>query len=108
MSKDQHTYPMPALFGAALLSMVMGQVHAFSVFLGPLESHYGAARSQVSLSYSFSLIAITTSVLVGHRAYGLVAPPLIALFAGALALVGLFIAIISPGIAGVWIGFAPK
>ncbi len=57
------------LIAASLLSAVLGSVHAFSVFLEPLETMFGAARSDVSLSYSFALMTLTFAVLMGHRVF---------------------------------------
>ena len=37
---------------AGLLCLVLGSVHAFSVFLVPLETAYSASRAQISLIYS--------------------------------------------------------
>ena len=52
-----------------LVTFVLGSVHAFSVFLAPLEVKLGLPRAQISLVYSFALVAITLSVTVGYRVY---------------------------------------
>ena len=52
---------------AGLLCLVLGSVHAFSVFLVPLEAAYSASRAQISLIYSFALITLTISVLIGPK-----------------------------------------
>jgi len=54
-----------------LVTFVLGSVHAFSVFIVPLESLLGLARSQISLIYSLALVAITLAVTVGYRIYAL-------------------------------------
>ena len=66
-----HSEPrgLVVLLAASLLSCVLGSVHAFSVFLVPLEAQFDAARSSVSLIYSFALITLTLAVLAGHRVF---------------------------------------
>ena len=57
-----------------LVTFVPGSVHAFSVFITSFENLPGMDRSEVSLIYSFALVSITISVLLGYRIYSLVAP----------------------------------
>ncbi len=57
------------LVGCILLSGALGTVHAWSIFLEPLESRLDAGRGTVSAAYSMALVAITVAVLVGHRLF---------------------------------------
>ena len=57
------------LISGSLLSLVLGSVHSFSVFLEPLEQAFGSTRSAVSLTYSLALVALTIAVLVGHHIF---------------------------------------
>ena len=66
MNKSLLTLP-----ATMLVTFVLGSVHAFSVFIAPLEALLGLPRSEVSLIYSLALVAITTAVLLGYRIYGL-------------------------------------
>ena len=52
-----------------LVTFVLGSVHAFSVFIVPLEMALDLPRSDISLIYSFALVSITVSVLFGYRIY---------------------------------------
>ena len=63
------THRYPVLIACMLVTFVLGSVHAFSVFLVPLEQNLDLPRSEVSLIYSWTLVAITISVLVGYRIY---------------------------------------
>jgi MFS transporter, OFA family, oxalate/formate antiporter len=65
------TRPAITLAASMLVTFVLGSVHAFSVFIVPLESLLGLPRSEISLLYSLALVAITLSVTVGYRIYGL-------------------------------------
>jgi len=54
-----------------LVTFVLGSVHAFSVFIVPLEKLLALPRSEISLIYSFALVGITLAVLMGYRVYSL-------------------------------------
>jgi OFA family oxalate/formate antiporter-like MFS transporter len=80
---------------SALVTFVLGSVHAFSVFVAPLEAQLGLPRSQVSLIYSFALVFITLSVLFGHRIYALVPAWQLVTATCTVATVGLSIAVVA-------------
>jgi OFA family oxalate/formate antiporter-like MFS transporter len=75
-----------------LVTFVLGSVHAFSVFLVPFETLLQQPRSEISLIYSFALIALTTAVLIGYRIYGLLPSWLLVLGTCLLAAAGLVLA----------------
>ncbi len=73
------------------MSFVMGSVHAYSIFLVPLETRFEIGRSTASLPYSVALVAISLAVLGGPKIYAAVAPQkllIIAAVSGAAGLVG--------------------
>ena len=47
-----------------LVTFVLGSVHAFSVLIVPLEQALGATRAEVSLIYSFALLALVAALAV--------------------------------------------
>ncbi|MEM9240714.1 MAG: hypothetical protein AAGB07_12130 [Pseudomonadota bacterium] len=51
----------------SLILTALGSIHAFSVFVVPLEEKFGVGRSDVSLTFSLSLVSLTLAVLIGHR-----------------------------------------
>ena len=57
------------LLAGITVTTVLGSIHAFSVFLQPLESQLQAGRAEISLIYSGALICLTIGVLLGHRIY---------------------------------------
>jgi len=59
------------LLASMLVTFVLGSVHAFSVFIVPLEALLELPRSEISLIYSFALVGITLAVLLGYRVYSL-------------------------------------
>ena len=80
------------LAACVMVTFVMGSVHAFSVFLLPLENLFAESRAAISLIYSTALIMITLSVLFGHHLYGRYSSARLLLLSALLAAVGLVIA----------------
>lgn len=60
---------LPTVSALAILSFVLGSVHAFSVLAAPLADAFGASRAAVSLTYSIALVSITTAVTLGPQFY---------------------------------------
>jgi predicted MFS family arabinose efflux permease len=86
--------------------MVLGSVHAFSVFLVPLEAQFGATRSQVSLTYSLALVAITASVLLGYKVFARWPAGSFVMGICALAAAGALVAALAPSLIWVWVGYS--
>lgn len=68
--------------------MVLGSIHAFSVFLEPLEAMFGTSRATVSLIYSFGLVFLTISVLLGPAVYSRLRPATIYVWVALLGVIG--------------------
>ncbi|MGB0504707.1 MAG: MFS transporter [Pikeienuella sp.] len=94
------------LLAASIVSAVLGSVHAFSVFITPLEGMFGASRSEVSLTYSFALIALTFSVLGGPRLFARVTPVVFMPTVCALAAGGAIAAGQAGALWQVWLGYS--
>jgi len=96
----------PALFAASMVSMVLGSIHAFSVFLEPLEALFDTTRATVSLTYSFSLVFLTIAVLFGPAVYGRLRPATIYVCVAILGASGAGIAGGAGSIEIVWVGYS--
>lgn len=94
-----------ALLGAAILSFVLGSLHAFSVLLLAMESEFGVSRSAASVTYSIALTALAAAVLLGHKLYDRLAPPVYVAMTGTLAAAGCVLAAFSPSSVLIWLGF---
>ncbi len=94
------------LAGASVLAAVLGSVHAFSVFIAPLEALFSVSRGQVSLTYSGALICLTLIVLLGHRIYPMFSAPVLCLATVGLGAAGALTASLSGSMIGVWIGYS--
>lgn len=93
------------LSGCLLLMLILGSVHAFSIFLQPIEKDFGASRTEASLTYSIALASLTLLVFFGHRIYPRLSPARLALLASTLAAGGAVLAAVTPSVAGIWLGY---
>lgn len=102
-----HTgHGLRVLLAAAALAAVLGSVHAFSVFLTPLEGRFGASRSAISLTYSLALVALTCAVLIGPRYYARCSAARFVLITCALGAFGAGVAALAPTLPLVWLGYS--
>lgn len=94
-----------ALVGSIPLMLVLGSVHAFSVFLQAIEEELVASISNVSLTYSLALGALTASVLLGHHVFRVLPASSLALVVCLVGAAGCALAGISNKLVFVWIGY---
>lgn len=80
------------LAGCMAVTLVLGTIHSFSVFLIPLETLLTATRAAVSMLYSVALVFLTLAVLWGYRIYSAANPAWLVLFACTAAATALLIA----------------
>ncbi|MBT3436023.1 MAG: MFS transporter [Oceanospirillaceae bacterium] len=104
------TYPnfsqsSKVLLAAAMVSTVLGSIHAFSILLVPLETLFVATRSAVSLTYSFALVSLSIAVLLGHLFYGRGSPATFLMATCSLAAVGAVVAGMASSLWVVWFGY---
>ncbi|WP_166417767.1 MFS transporter [Cochlodiniinecator piscidefendens] len=101
MTKNQKQ----ALAGAALLSFVLGSLHAFSVLLLAMEIDFGVSRSAASVTYSIALASLAAAVLMGHTLYARFTPAVYVTMVGMLAAAGCALAAFSSSMVFIWLGF---
>ncbi|MGB7270761.1 MAG: MFS transporter [Albidovulum sp.] len=94
------------LFAASMVSMALGSIHAFSVFLEPLEAMFEVSRATASVVYSFSLVFLTTAVLFGPAVYSRLQPATVYVWVALLGGVGACIAGIGGSLEAVFIGYS--
>lgn len=93
------------LCAGSVLAFVLGSVHAFSVFLEPLEARFSASRADVSFCYSLALVSITAAVSFGYRLYQTCAAWILALLIGSVSVLGIGLAWSAQSLEMVWIGY---
>lgn len=104
-----HKHPhagLLVLIAASIVSAVLGSIHAFSVFLEPLEVQFSASRSTISLTYSLALVALTCAVLFGPRIFARWSAATFILLACGLAAIGAVLAGLAGSLPVVWLGYS--
>lgn len=94
------------LVASSLVCCVLGSIHAFSVFLTPLEQGFELSRATASLTYSFGLLMLTVAVLMGPKIYTSMPPVTIYLSVGLLGTLGSMLAGSAQSIVWVWLGYS--
>ncbi len=101
---DSHGHKV--LLAASMVSMALGSIHAFSVFLIPLETMYGSSRASIGLIYSSSLVFLTLAVLLGPLIYSRLKPATIYFWVAVIGALGVIVAGIGGSLALVWLGYS--
>ena len=94
------------LLAAMLVTLIGGSIHAFSVYLIPLEQILELPRAQVSLFYSLALVCLTLSVLFGYKIYDFFSPATMIVGASLCAGGGLTLASMGESWATIFIGYS--
>lgn len=93
------------LVGSVLLMLVLGSVHAFSVFLEAMETAFDISRASSSITYSLALIILTILVLNGHHFFRRLTSSQLAIVVCLVASAGCLLAAFASHIVMVWIGY---
>ncbi len=88
---------------ASAITLVLGSIHAFSVFVPQWEEATSADRAQVSLVYSLALVSLTLAVLFGYKLYNRLSPVAMVCLSGTLSAIGLYAAAHSNSILGLYL-----
>ena len=94
------------LLAAMLVTLIGGSIHAFSVYLIPLEQILELPRAQVSLFYSLALVCLTLSVLFGYKIYDFFSPATMIVGASLCAGGGLTLASMGESWTTIFIGYS--
>lgn len=94
------------LLACMILTLALGSVHAFSIFLDNLEERFDVSRSEVSLIYSFALASITVSVFFGHHIYNRLHPVLLLSLIILISSAGCVLSAEAPNLYIVWLGYS--
>ena len=62
----QRPLPWLTLLTGSLVMVALGSLHAFSVFLQPLEKVFETERASVALVYSLALISLTVLAVTAY------------------------------------------
>ena len=79
------------LFGALLMTLALGTLYAWSVFVAPLENEFGWKRAQTSNIFTIAAVMFATSLLIAGRLQDRFGPFWMALTGGVLVSLGFFL-----------------
>jgi MFS transporter, OFA family, oxalate/formate antiporter len=79
------------LFGALLMTLALGTLYAWSVFVAPLENEFGWKRAQTSNIFTIAVVMFATSLLIAGRLQDRFGPFWMAITGGALVSLGFFL-----------------
>ena len=93
------------LAACLLMTLCLGSVHGFSIFLEQIESQLEVSRFASSLVYSLALASITLAVFVGHWIFRAFSAPLVVAVAIGLTVLGFFVATQVTGYSAFLVGY---
>jgi OFA family oxalate/formate antiporter-like MFS transporter len=79
------------LCGALLMTLALGTLYAWSVFVAPLENEFGWKRAQTSNIFTIAAVMFATSLLLAGRLQDRFGPFWMAITGGALVSLGFFL-----------------
>ena len=94
-----------ALAAAVALTLPLGTVYAFSVFLRPLEAELAASRAELSLVFGLAIVAFTAGMNLAPMLYRLAPPWALVAGCAAVSSAGMVVAATAPGIVHLAIGY---
>ncbi len=90
---------------ALLVSLVMGMLYAFSIFIIPMESTFGWARHQTALTFSLVLVFFSLGMLTGGNVMARLGPGKTASLGGLLAAAGFLLASFTTNLYILYLGY---
>ena len=79
------------LLGALLMTLALGTLYAWSVFVAPLENEFGWKRAQTSNVFTIAVVTFATSLLIAGRLQDRFGPFWFSITGGALVSLGFFL-----------------
>src|SRR4030067_2513624 len=79
------------VIGGVLMTLALGSLYAWSVFLLPLEREFGWRRADTSWVYTIAIVVFAISFIVAGRIQDLKGPKICAFIGGALVSAGFFL-----------------
>src|SRR3977135_1767301 len=77
--------------GALLMTLALGTLYAWSVFVAPLENEFGWKRAQTSNVFTIAVVTFATSLLIAGRLQDRFGPFWFSITGGALVSLGFFL-----------------
>jgi OFA family oxalate/formate antiporter-like MFS transporter len=105
MTGQTRQHPWAAVAAATVLTLPLGSVYAFSVFLRPIEQELGTPRSALSFVFGLATIGFTIGSVLAPWCYRLAAAPILTLLCAMAAAFGIFLSATAHGLIQLLIGY---
>jgi MFS transporter, OFA family, oxalate/formate antiporter len=98
-------HPPTAVAAALAMTLPLGTVYAFSVFLRPLEAELAVGRAELSLVFGLAIVAFTAGMNLAPVIYRLAPAWVLVAGCAAVASLGMALAATAPGVAQLAVGY---
>ncbi len=106
MPAEPTTRPWAAIAAATVLTLPLGSIYAFSVFLKPIETELGIPRSALSFVFGLATVGFTVGMNLAPLFYRLASPPVLIMANAVLAAFGIALAAWAGGLPMLLLGYS--
>jgi MFS family permease len=99
------TRPWAAIAAVTALTLPLGSIYAFSVFLKPIETDLGIPRSALSFVFGLATVGFTAGVNLAPMIYRLASPAALIMSCAMAAAVGIALTALAPGLPLLLLGY---
>ncbi len=100
------TRPWAAIAAVTTLTMPLGSIYAFSVFLKPMEAELGIPRSALSLVFGLATVGFTVGMNLAPLLYRLATPAVLIMSNAVIAAIGIAMAAWAHGLPMLLLGYS--
>ena len=97
--------PWAAIAAATVLTLPLGSIYAFSVFLKPIETGLGLSRSALSLVFGLATVGFTAGMNIAPMVYRLASPAVLIVISTLIAATGIAMAARAGGLVTLLLGY---
>ena len=98
--------PWAAIAAVTVLTLPLGSIYAFSVFLKPIEAELGIPRSALSFVFGLATVGFTLGMNLAPMLYRLASPAVLIMTNAAIAAVGIQLASRAAGMPALLLGYS--
>lgn len=100
------TRPWAAIAAVTVLTMPLGSIYSFSVFLKPIEAELGIPRSALSFVFGLATVGFTVGMNLAPAIYGLARPAVLVMINAVIAALGIAMAAWADGLPMLLLGYS--
>jgi OFA family oxalate/formate antiporter-like MFS transporter len=105
LARQSTPRPWAAIAAVTALTLPLGSIYAFSVFLKPIEAELGISRSALSFVFGLATIGFTVGVNLAPLIYRWASPAALIMSCTVAASIGIVLAALAPGLPLLLLGY---